>query len=94
MSYGLVGLYAIYFIMVGVRGNASALLTNVENDGRGFLPWLIAIVILRALYSSETLRPLIKPFIALACLTFIVKNYATVSAQLNKLLPANSQIPT
>jgi hypothetical protein len=94
VSYGLVGLYAIYFIMVGVRGNATALLDDVQQDGKAFLPWIIAIVVLRAMYGSDTLRPLIKPFIALAALTFVVKNFATVAGQLNQILPANAQIPS
>jgi hypothetical protein len=94
MAYGLVGLYAIYFIMVGMRGNAQALLTDAQNDGKGYIVWIVAIIILRAMYGSDTLRPLVKPFIALAALTFVLKNYKTISAQLNTLLPANAQVPT
>jgi hypothetical protein len=94
MAYGLIGLYAVYFILVGVHGNAKALVSQVQSDGKNFMPWLVAILVLRALYSVETLRPLIKPFIALAGLTFFLKNYATIVTQLNQLLPTNSQLPT
>lgn len=94
MSYGLVGAYALYFILVGVHGNASPLLTLVQRDGRNFLPWILAILVLRALYSSETLRPAVKPFIALALLTFTLRNYNTIAAQLNQLLPSNVKLPT
>lgn len=94
MAYGLIGLYAIYFILVGTHGNAKAMVAQVQADGKDFMPWLVAILILRALYGVETLRPLIKPFIALAGLTFFLKNYATIAGQLNQLLPANAQLPT
>jgi hypothetical protein len=93
MAYGLIGLYAIYFILVGSHGNAAKLLTQVQSDGKNFMPWLVAILVLRALYSVESLRPLIKPFIGLAALTFFLKNYATIVAQLNQLMPANVQLP-
>jgi hypothetical protein len=93
VSYGLVGAYALYFILVGIKGNSSKLVALVERDGRGFLPWILAILVLRALYNVESLRPLIKPFIGLACLTFVLKNWDNVVGQLNQILPANVQIP-
>lgn len=93
MSYGLVGAYAIYFILVGIKGNASPLYQAIVQDGRGFIPWILAIFVLKAMYSSETLRPVVKPFIGLAILVFVVKNFSTISSQLNAILPANVQIP-
>jgi hypothetical protein len=93
VAYGLIGLYALYFILVGAHGNAQKMVAQVQTDGKGFVPWIIAILVLRALYGSETLRPMIKPFIALAALTFVLRNYATVSRQVNQLLPSNVQLP-
>jgi hypothetical protein len=94
MSYGLVGLYGLYFIFVGVKGNAGTLVNNVQQDGKNFIPWVLAILVLRAAYSSDTLRPMVKPFIGLAALTFFLRNYAKVTSQLNEILPANVQLPT
>lgn len=94
MSYGLVGLYGLYFVFVGMRGNAGALTTNVSQDGKNFIPWILAILVLRAAYASDTLRPMVKPFIGLAALTFFLKNYAKVTAQLNEIMPSNVQLPT
>ncbi len=93
MAFGLIGLYGIYFILVGVKGNAGKMVANVQADGKGFMPWLLAIIILRAMYNVETLRPFVKPFIGLAVLTFTLKNFNTVAAQVNTLLPSNAQIP-
>lgn len=94
MSYGLVGAYAVYFILVGIHGNSSKLITLVERDGRNFLPWILAILILRALYNVASLRPLVKPFIGLAILTFVLKNWGTFATQLNQILPSSVHIPT
>jgi hypothetical protein len=93
VAYGLIGLYAVYFILVGVHGNASKLVTQVQSDGQNFLPWLLAILVLRALYSVDTLKPFVKPFMGLAALTFFLKNYGTIVSQLNQILPASSQLP-
>lgn len=93
MSYGLVGLYGLYFIFVGVNGNASKLTSNVQQDAKNFIPWMLAILVLRAAYSSDTLRPMVKPFIGLAALTFFLRNYGKVVSQLNQIMPANVQLP-
>jgi hypothetical protein len=94
VSYGLVGAYAIYFILVGIHGNSSKLVTLVERDGKNFLPWILAILVLRAMYNVESLRPMVKPFIGLAILTFVLKNWNNVATQLNQILPASVHIPT
>jgi hypothetical protein len=94
MTAALVGLYALYFIAVGVQGNAGALWINTASDFKKFLPWILAILVLRALYGSETLRPLVKPFIGLAVLVFFLKNYSTVATQLNQILPSSVQLKT
>jgi hypothetical protein len=94
MAYGLIGLYALYFILVGLHGNAGQMVSNVEQDGQKFIPWILAILVLRALYASDTLRPLVKPFIVLAVLVFFLKNYATVAGQVNQILPSNVQLKT
>jgi hypothetical protein len=93
MSYGLVGLYGLYFVFVGIRGNASPLVNNIQQDGKNFLPWVLAILVLRAAYSSDTMRPMVKPFIGLAALTFFLKNYAKVVTQINQLMPSTVQLP-
>ena len=98
MSYGLVGLYALYFMFVGVNGNASALFTDIETDAKGFAPWLLAILVLRALSNSSTLKPMVTPFIGLACLTFALKNYGVIVQQVDEItgltLPTGNLPPT
>lgn len=85
MSYGLVGLYAVYLIFVGVHGNASPLFQAIQKDLKGYAPWVLAILVLKALYQVDSLRPAIRPFIFLAALTFILRNYTKVSGQINEI---------
>lgn len=89
MSYGLVGLYALYFVFVGVNGNASEMFAEVEKDAKGFAPWVIALLVLKALNESDTLRPVVKPFIGLAILTFVLRNYGTIISQIDEITGLN-----
>jgi hypothetical protein len=85
MSYGLVGLYALFFIFVGINGNAAQLFQEISKDAKGFSAWVIAILILKALSESKALNPMVKPFIALAILTFVVRNYSSITSQVNEI---------
>lgn len=85
MNSGLVGLYALYLIFVGYRGNSTALFTDVSEDAKGFAPFVIAIIILASLKNSDTLKPFITPFIGLALLTFVLKNYTKVAVQVDEI---------
>jgi len=89
VSYGLVGLYALYLMFVGVNGHASELFTDIEADAKGFAPWLIAILVLRALSNSNTLKPMVTPFIGLAVLTFVLKNYGQLVSQVDQITGLN-----
>ncbi len=93
MSYGLVGLYALFFVFVGVNGNAQPLVSAMESDAKGFAPWLLAIVVLRALSSSDTLRPMVNPFIALAVVAFTLKNYGQIVQQIDAITGLNLPTP-
>lgn len=86
MAYGLIGLYGIYLIFVGYKGNASTFMQMVSEDGPGFTPWLISIVVLGTAYRSDTLRPVVKPFIALLILAFVLKNWGALKSQTQQVL--------
>lgn len=85
MAYGLVGLYGLFLIFVGSKGNASQLQTELSQDVKGFSAWLIAILVLRAMYAIESVRPVVKPFMYLAILTFFLRNYDTVVSQIDEI---------
>jgi len=85
MNTGLIGLYALFLIFVGYRGNAATLFQYVGADPKGFSEWVVAILILRALDSVDSLKPFVKPFAALAVLTFVLENYTTVASQVDAI---------
>lgn len=89
MAYGLVGLYALFFIFVGAAGNAGPLINNVKNDGKNYLVWILAIVILRALYTNQKARPVIGAFSTLVFISFFMMHYKTIAAQINELTGKN-----
>ena len=89
MSYGLVGLYGLYLIFVGINGNSKALQGELAQDGKPFLIWILAIIILRAMYNVDVLRPMIKPFMGLIVLSFVLKNYGNLTSQINAITGSN-----
>lgn len=80
-----VGLYGIYLIMVGLRGNAGQLLALIGRDAPKYLPWLLAIVVLAFMSQYEATEKVVKPFIILLILAFFLKNYTTVENQLKSI---------
>jgi hypothetical protein len=89
MQYGLVGLYSLYLIFVGLNGNASKLFDETQKDVRSFAPWLLSIIILKALYEVPTLRPAVGPFVGLALLTFVLRNYDNVASEVQTITGIN-----
>lgn len=89
MNGGLVGLYALYLIFVGVNGNTKPFISEVEKDAKQFAPWVISVIVLKAMYDVDTLRPVVKPFIGLALLTFVLKRYMTVASQVDEITGLN-----
>lgn len=85
MNSGLVGIYAVFLIFVGYRGNAENLLNDVSGDVKGFAPWVLAIIILGALQNVAALKPFVKPFIGLALLSFVLGNYEKVAQQVDQI---------
>jgi hypothetical protein len=85
MSYGLVGLYGIYLVFVGINHNTKNLVGAIESDIKPFLVWILAIIILSALYSNDKLKPIMKPFIGLVVLVFVLKNYDKIVTQINSI---------
>lgn len=85
MNFFIVGLFGVYLLLVGSHGNTDKFIKEFGKDGKGFFPWIIAIGIIVALNTSDKLRPVIKPFIALALLTFFVKNFNTIKSQTEQI---------
>ena len=74
-------LYGTYLTVVGFAGNGAQLMTDLQQDFPHYLPWLIAILILAALYQSRALEDLISAFIILALGTTIVMRFPALQSQ-------------
>ena len=85
MNTALVGLIGLYAVGVGLHGNAAAAGAEIAADARGFVPWLLAVIVLRIAYNSATLKPFVGPFIGLAVLVYIIKNYKVFGVQINEI---------
>ncbi len=81
----LVGLYAVYFFMIAYKGDSMKVMGLVQQDAPKFLPWVIVIVILSALYNNEKTHAVVKPFIILAVIAFVLKNFGVLSSEVSKI---------
>lgn len=85
MTSLFVGLYGLYLLIVGSRGNVNALMNKLGADGRGYIPWLFAIIMIALLNESEVTAPLVKPFVFLLILTFVLRNFGTIETQVSEI---------
>lgn len=84
----------IYCMAVGLHGNAMALFAQVEEEST-FLYWIVAILIVTALWETPKGATVARPFAVLIILGWMVatnatsgqRNYAMVLTGLKTLLP-------
>ena len=91
-----IGVYGLYLILVGLKGNAGQLAGKIQTDAPKFLPWIIAIFVLAFINgSSEAGRRITGPFIALLIIAFVVKRFPTLQDQTKQLwdMSANASNP-
>jgi len=81
----ILGLYGVYLIVIGVRGETDQLQAKIQTDLPGFIPWALSIVVLIILAQTEATAKVVKPFVFLLALTFVVKNFGNLSAEITKL---------
>lgn len=80
----LIALYGFYLVAVGYHGNAGKLFDDLKQE-KQFVYWLIAIVILYALWQVDSLKPIIKPFIVLALISTALFQYENIKAQVDSI---------
>lgn len=85
MTSLFVGLYGLYLIIVGGRGNAGYLVEYLRDDARGYVPWLMSIIVISILTEYNTTRDLVKPIIGLLMLNFALRNFDTIEAEFKKI---------
>ena len=93
MSNLLVGFYALYFFMTAYKGDSQKVMGLVQQDAPKFLPWAVVIVVLSMLYNNDKTHKIVEPFIFLAVLAFVLKNFGVISAEFSKIYHSASGIP-
>jgi len=68
----------VYILAVGVMGNGSALLTELQKDLPGFIPWILAIIIIGMLAINQDTEKLGKPLLGLIFLGILIKNWSAI----------------
>lgn len=81
----ILGLYGVFLVVVGMQGNADLLIKEVDKDMPKFIPWALAIVALIIMAQTPATEKLVKPFIALLILNFVLMNYKNLASEINKL---------
>lgn len=81
MTSLFVGLYGVYLLMVGIRGNAGTLMSDLSQDSPNYLPWLVAIIVIALMSEFDATKDIVKPFAALLLLNFLLKNFSTIKQE-------------
>lgn len=85
MNALIIAAYGVYLVMVGFNQNSKKLLDYVENDIGGFFPWAVSIAVLTVAYNSKYTKKVVEPFIVLATVTFILKNFTALQSEYNRI---------
>ena len=81
----ILGSLGVYSLLVGFNGRGPDLVEMMTQDAKGFLPWAISAGALAFAYEYEYTRPLVGPFLLLAILGFVLRNFETLKTQLAAL---------
>ncbi|HKY44764.1 MAG TPA: hypothetical protein VJM50_16855 [Pyrinomonadaceae bacterium] len=81
----ILGLYGVYLVAVAIRGQSDALLGELDKDMPGFIPWVIAIVALIIMAQNEATEKMVKPFVFLLIMNFVLMNFGNISNEVKKL---------
>lgn len=81
----ILGLYGVFLLVVGLQGKQDVLLAEADKDMPGFIPWALAIVALIIMAQTEATEKLVKPFIGLLILNFVLMNFGNLSNEVSKL---------
>lgn len=81
----ILGLYGVYILTIGFQGKSDALLAEADKDMPGFIPWALAIVALIVMAQTEATEKLVKPFIGLLILNFVLMNFGNLKSEVSEL---------
>lgn len=79
--------YGAFLILVGMRGNAAQLVTELGKEGR-FVYWILLLFIIAALWETPVGAGVARPLIVLVIVAFLLRNWQTLTANARAALPA------
>lgn len=85
MNLMAIAAYGLFALLVGANGNGPKLLDELSKDSGGFLPWAISIAVIAVVWEIPQTQKLAAPFLALAVLSFVLKNWTTLQSQFSSL---------
>jgi hypothetical protein len=94
MTSLLVGIYGLYLIAVGVKGNTSTMIGYVQEDAAGFVPWLLIVIVLVSLYDVPALSGFSEAFAVLIILGLIVSSNSQIVSQFKSFYDSLAQPAT
>lgn len=90
---GAISLILIYIVAVGWNGNADKMLSQMGKDASGFAPFIASVIALMLLSNTKA-KPLVSPFITLAVITTILRNWNNVQNEVKTTYNTLSGKPT
>jgi hypothetical protein len=84
MSALILILAGVWLIGVGYHTNGTAA-AQWAGQQKAVLPWLLAVIVLWALWKVETLRPLLKPVITLAAVAIVLAQWKNIESTAKNL---------
>ena len=81
----LILIIGVYLLSVGFHNNGAALGNEVLGQ-KGFLAWLIALVIVAMLAHNKNTKPLAEPLMIAVILGILVVNYKTIFPDFQNIL--------
>ncbi len=81
----ILGLYGIYLLYVGLSGKTDAATKELNQDMPGFIPWALAIVALVLMAQNDATEKVVKPFIFLLFLNFVLMNFGNLQDEFRRL---------
>lgn len=85
MFSGVLGIYGVYLLMMGVQGNTNEFIDLLKTDIRKFIPWIMSLLIIAILSESEHTKKIVAPFMGLVVLSFALQNRQTIENELRKI---------
>ena len=79
------GLYGLFVLLVVINGNGKNLVTLLQNDAGGYLPWLIVAAVLGGFYQFEATHDLAQAFLILVVVSFVIKNIDGLKSSINTI---------